>query len=94
MNRFGQTIAISPDVISQEVLLGETVLMDVKTLAYFGLDSLGSAIWLEMQSCSDVDDLFDKISQSSDFATEHLRAKFSQILQGLAASRLIVLTNH
>ena len=39
-----QTIAHSPNVISQEVS-GETVLLDLDSEHYFGLDSVGTRIW-------------------------------------------------
>ena len=94
VNQFRQKITISPDVISEKVQLGETLLMDVKTLAYFGLDSLGSTIWMEMQNCDDADELFEKVSASSQLPAIKIEAKFRQILQGLAGSRLISLSPH
>ena len=39
-----QTITLSPDVISQEVS-GETVLLDLESENYFGLDAVGTRIW-------------------------------------------------
>jgi hypothetical protein len=39
-----QTIALSPQVISQEVA-GETVLLDLESECYFGLDAVGTRIW-------------------------------------------------
>ena len=38
-----QSISLSPDVISQEVS-GETVLLDLQTENYFGLDEVGTRI--------------------------------------------------
>ena len=39
-----QTITLSPEVISQEVS-GETVLLDLQSENYFGLDEVGTRIW-------------------------------------------------
>jgi hypothetical protein len=39
-----QTITLSPQVISQEVA-GETVLLDLESECYFGLDAVGTRIW-------------------------------------------------
>lgn len=84
-------IRISPDVISQEVLLGETVLLDVKTLVYFGLDELGSAVWREIQECPDADEALSRLLSSTPLQAEELRDKFFSILKGLERSRIIEL---
>ena len=94
MKQFRQNITISPDVIAEKIQLGETLLMDVKTLADFGLDTLGSTIWEEMQGCADADELFEKVTASSQLPASQLETKFRQILQGLAGSRLIALKPH
>jgi hypothetical protein len=39
-----QTIVLSPQVIFQEVA-GETVLLDLESECYFGLDAVGTRIW-------------------------------------------------
>ena len=39
-----QTITFSPQLISQEVA-GETVLLDLNSECYFGLDAVGTRIW-------------------------------------------------
>jgi hypothetical protein len=41
---FNQTVVLSQDVISQEVS-GETVLLDLGSECYFGLDTVGTRIW-------------------------------------------------
>ena len=84
-------IRISPDVISQEVLLGETLLMDVKTLTYFGLDALGSNIWHELQQCDDADEVFRRLRSTAALDDDVLERKFSGIIKGLEVSGIITL---
>jgi len=91
MPSYPYRIRISPDVISQEVLLGETVLLDVKTLVYFGLDALGSAVWREIQERPDADEAFSRLLASTGLGEEELVQKFSSILRGLENSRIIQL---
>ena len=43
-----QTVLPSPDVLSQEVA-GETVLLDLNSEHYFGLDAVGTRIWQLIQ---------------------------------------------
>lgn len=89
LESFPYTIRISPDVISQEVLLGETLLMDVGTLAYFGLDSLGTSVWREMQASQDADEVFRRLLKTSGLTEEALAVKYRGILQGLEVSKII-----
>ena len=93
MASFPYRVTISPNVISQEVLLGETVLMNVETLAYFGLDELGSKIWRELSSCNDAQEAFDRVSKDSGVDGEKLAATFNGILRGLEMSKIISLEN-
>lgn len=84
-----------PDVISQEVLLGETLLMDVKSLAYFGLDEFGSGIWKALESCNDAEEVYSCLKKSSSMAAgmseDAVASKFNAILRALEASRIITL---
>lgn len=91
MRTFPYRIRISPDVISQEVLLGETVLMDVKTLVYFGLDGLGSAVWRVIRECPDADEAFARLLSSTAVSEAELAPKFEKIIKGLENSRIIQL---
>ena len=85
---------IAPHVISQEVLLGETVLMDVETLVYYGLDPLGTTIWQVLQRCSDADEAFERVRESEKLDPQTLKKIFSGVLRGLEASRIIELEPH
>lgn len=91
MASFPFKVRISPDVISQEVLLGETVLMDVKTLVYFGLDELGTAVWRAIRECPDADAAFARLLVSTALSEAELESKFVMIINGLENSRLIQL---
>jgi len=84
-------IRISPDVISQDALLGETLLMDVKTLVYFGLDEFGTTVWRELQARAGAAEIFERLLASTGLPSETLAAKFGGILRGLEASGIIVL---
>ena len=91
MSRFLYSIRISPDVIAQEVLLGETLLLDTGSLAYFGLDEFGSRIWREIESCKDAGEVFRRICESSELEPEVLARKMEGVLRGLEMSRIITL---
>jgi len=92
VNLSGKTIEIGPNVISQEVQLGETLLLDTKTLTYFALTSLGTRIWREMQKSAEVDEVYRHVASNSNISAENLDSAFTAILGGLQRSKLISLT--
>ena len=47
--KMGTDIHISNDVLAQEVA-GETVLLDLASESYFGLDAVGTRIWQLLQA--------------------------------------------
>ena len=80
---------ISPDVIFQEVHLGESLLLNVKTLAYFSFDELGTRIWGAMQETDDADLLLRHLEPECGLPLESLTMKVTAILHGLEGSGLI-----
>ena len=91
MKSFPFKIRISPDVISQDVFLGEVLLMNVKSLIYFGLDDLGAAVWRELQNGSEANAIFERVQINTGLPEETLAAKFEGIIKGLEASGIIAL---
>ena len=83
---------ISPDVISTEAPLEETLLMNTRTLAYFGLDPLGSKLWRVMQTCQDADDVIAMVAETSGKSVLELEPVMHSILSGMERSRLVNLT--
>lgn len=43
------TISPRPSITSQQLVDGASVLLDVETAGYFGLDEVGSVVWDELQ---------------------------------------------
>ena len=91
MSQFSYKVCISPSVISQEVSLGETILMDVKTLAYFGLDEFGSRVWSYLESCTDAQQVFENLKSATNFDEEALARKYGGILKGMEMSGIVSL---
>ncbi len=84
-------IIINPNVIFQEVQLGESLLLDVKTLKYFAFDPLGTRFWKAMQESSDADEALRVVAVGEELAPTELQAKFRSALSGLERSGLITL---
>ena len=82
-------IQVSPDVISQEVFFEETLLMDVKTMAYFGLDPLGTSLWKRINDGEQPDTLVENLSGEFDLEREAAERKCAGIVFALQKTGLV-----
>jgi len=85
-----QKAAIAADVLSQEVS-GETVLLDLKSEAYFGLDATGTRIWQLIQENGSLQVAFDTMLAEYDVEAEVLLKDFSEFLTRLSEAGLVSL---
>ena len=85
-----QAITISSEVMSQEVS-GETVLLDLKSESYFGLDEVGTRIWQLMQEKGDLQAVFETLLEEYDVEADQLNTDLSELLGELEEAGLVVL---
>ena len=85
-----QTIALSPDVISQEVS-GETVLLDLESENYFGLDEVGTRIWQLIKETNDLKAIYDILLSEYEVTGERLQQDLSTLLVEIEGLGLITL---
>ena len=85
-----QTIALSPDVISQEVS-GETVLLDLESENYFGLDEVGTRIWQLIKETNDLSVIFDTLMAEYEVTEERLQQDLTVLLTEIEGLGLITL---
>jgi len=83
-----QRIEISPDVLFQEVG-GETVLLDLESEHYFGLDAVGTRIWALLGEGASVGAVVDTLLQEYEVERETLEADVAELLSRLAEAGLI-----
>ena len=83
-----QKIEISPDVLFQEVG-GETVLLDLESEHYFGLDAVGTRIWSLIGEGVSVDDMVDTLLEEYEVERATLEADVAELLSRLAEAGLI-----
>ena len=84
------TITISKDVLSQEVA-GETVLLDLASESYFGLDEVGTRIWQLLQEGAGREQLIDTLLDEYEVERAELERDVGQLLDGLADAGLVTL---
>ena len=81
-------ITISKDVLSQE-LAGETVLLDLASESYFGLDAVGTRIWQLLQGGADESQLVVTLLDEYEVEREVLERDVAELLDRLSEAGLI-----
>ena len=85
-----QRISLSPDVISQEVS-GETVLLDLQTENYFGLDEVGTRIWQLIKETDDLNKIYRTLLDEYEVSDERLQNDLEVLLSEISELGLITL---
>ena len=81
-------VKISDQVLSQEVS-GETVLLDLQSEFYFGLDKTGTRIWELLQSGLSIQDLIGKMLDEFEVDRQTLEADVNALLEKLLDAGLV-----
>lgn len=85
---FTQALTPSKDVLHQE-LEGETVLLDLKSERYFGLDESGTRIWTLLIELKRPEAVVERMMQEFEVAEETLRSDVADLLARLLDGGLI-----
>ena len=85
-----QTVTISTEVISQEVS-GETVLLDLQSENYFGLDEVGTRIWQLIQESGDLQSIYNTMLEEYDVSEEQLEEDLEKLLEEVSKIGLVKL---
>ena len=81
--------AIAPVHVLVRQLEGESVLLNLETERYFGLDATGSRMWELLTSSPSIDSAFEKLEQEFDVQPEVLREHLGQLLTQLVENGLL-----
>ena len=82
-------VLIHDHVISRQ-LDGETVMLNLKTGMYFGLDSVATRVWTLIGDHHSLGAVFDVMLAEYDVAAETLRADLLKLVDQLVAKRLVL----
>ena len=85
-----QTFTVSKDVLFQEVS-GETVLLDLASEQYFGLDEVGTRIWVLLNEGQDLDGMVGTLLEEYEVGRDQLEADVRALLASLLEAGLIKL---
>jgi sorbitol-specific phosphotransferase system component IIA len=81
-------ISISEEALSQEVN-GETVILDLKSESYFGLDEVGTRVWQLLQEHGDIQKVFDAMLEEFDVDANTLASDMKNLVDDLIEKGLI-----
>ena len=82
------TIKFSSEILTQEVG-GETVILDLKTESYFGLDEIGTRIWQLLQEQKDIQTITATMLNEYDVKEEQLEKDIQNLLTKLNKAGII-----
>ena len=88
-----QTIEISSEVLTQEVG-GETVILDLKTESYFGLDEVGTRIWQLLQEQEGIQTITAAMLNEYDVEEDQLEKDIQSLLTQLDNAGIITLNSN
>jgi hypothetical protein len=87
------SVVVPPAVLSREVN-GETVLLNLDSGVYFGLDEVGTDIWRLLQSGATLAQTADELVSSYEVERPVLEADLLRLVDELAAKGLIKVLPH
>src|SRR5262245_10044461 len=85
---FESRLRIPDDVLLSE-LDGESVLLNLRTETYFGLNESGTRMWTAVTTAGRVEDAFEALRQEYDVDSERLREDLMVIVAGLLEAGLL-----
>lgn len=85
---FSTRISIPPDVLVS-ALSGESVLLNLKSEKYFGLDEVGTRMWGALASSGSIQGAYETLLAEYDVEAERLREDLSELIEKLVEQGLI-----
>ncbi len=85
-----QRVLLSSEVLVQQVG-DETVLLDMTSEQYFGLDVIGTRIWHLLAELGEVQPTFERLCDEYDADPEQIREDLLALLQKLSDAGLVQL---
>ena len=85
--KFGK-LAPSPDVLMQTVV-GESVLLDLRSQKYFGLNEVGTRLWELLQADADLAVARDRLLEEFEVEAAQLEEDLDALVERLLAAGLV-----
>ena len=83
-----QTVTISPDVLAQEVS-GETVLLDLNSEKYLGLNEVGTRVWQLLQDSDDLNSIFNILLVEYEVEQDTLESDLTRLIADMEEAHIV-----
>ncbi len=81
--------AVVPDRVMYRELEGESVLLNIETETYFGLDDVGTRMWRQLTESPSIQLAYDALLSEYDVTPETLKKDLESLLEALLEKGLI-----
>jgi hypothetical protein len=88
MSNFPARVAIAPDVLIREIG-GESVILDLKSQRYLGLDAVGTRMWHALIESNSVQAAYDALLAEYEVEPAQLEEDIREFLDRLLENELI-----
>lgn len=86
---YSKKYTIVSDVLIQEIVDGESVLLNLETESYFGLDKMGRHFWKAITQSESLQKAYDTLMDEYDVDPELLRKDLNELVKKLLEKGLI-----
>jgi coenzyme PQQ synthesis protein D (PqqD) len=85
---FNARVSAPPDVLVSS-LAGESVILNLKSECYFGLDPMGTEMWAALTTSECIQAAYDRLLAEYDVTEEQLRHDLSDLVEKLVVQGLL-----
>ncbi len=85
---FDQKLIVTPDTLIN-VIEGESVLLNLKSESYFGLDQVGTRMWTLLTTSDSIQVAYEKLLDEYDVDAEELKRDLADLIENLLSQELI-----
>ncbi|OKH32261.1 coenzyme PQQ biosynthesis protein PqqD [[Phormidium ambiguum] IAM M-71] len=89
---FAMRVSVPEDVLIRE-LDGESVILNLKSERYFGLDEVGTRMWEVLSTSETIADAYQTLLSEYDVVPEQLQSDLDNLLEQLIQNGLINVSN-
>jgi hypothetical protein len=85
---FAMRVSVPADVMVQEVA-GESVLLNLQSERYFGLDEVGTTMWRSLTTAPSIQATYELLLADFDVQPDQLRRDLHDLVENLVAHGLV-----
>jgi|SRR5262249_40558360 len=85
---FDQKLKVTPDTLIN-VIEGESVLLNLKSETYFGLDQIGTRMWALLTTSDSIQAAYEALLDEYDVSADALRQDMRDLIEKLLGNGLV-----